>query len=405
MHPVAITGVGIVSSIGIGAEAVTDSLCRGRSGIKIDPVRQEMGFRSALTGVIENFVPPQLDRKSRKTMTDFALQAWAAVQEAIDMAGWDDALIQSPATGLIIGNDSTALAVSRQVEITRERKSTFPLGASMVFQALNSNVSMTLNTLLGNLGAAWSVSGACASGSHAVAQAAELIAQGRQERVICGGTQEINWESICSFDATNAFSTNHEQPAAASRPFDSTRDGLVPSGGAAIVLLERADLARQRQGEILGYLLSSAFSSDGCSLAVPSGDGLYRCMVDCLNRGATPLDAIDYVCAHATATPVGDAAEAEAIRRVFGDNSPWVSSTKSMTGHEMWMSGAAQVVYTLLMGRRGLIAPNINFHSQESAAAPIRIATEALEIKPRKALLNSAGFGGTNSCILLEIGA
>lgn len=402
MYDVAVTGIGIVSSIGIGVKRVTNSLSEGKSGIRFEPERLDQGFRGALTGSIENFVPPELSRKKRKTMPEFVLHAYSAALEAIELAGLDADKIQCERTGLIIGNDSSTLANVSQVEVTRTKKSTLPIGTSKVFQALNSTTTMNLNTLLGNKGAAWTISGACASGGHAIGQASDLIALGRQDIVICGGVQEINWESICSFDATNAFSIRHTEPEKASRPFDKDRDGLVPSGGAAVVILERYDLAKKRGANILGKILSYSFSSDGSELAVPSGEGLQRCMTDCLHRAEISKDKIDYISAHGTSTPVGDAAEARAIYNLFGGNSPWISSIKSMTGHEMWMSGASQVVYGTIMGQAGFIAPNINFEQQETGAAKLKIASETIEKRPKIILLNSAGFGGTNSCLLIE---
>jgi 3-oxoacyl-[acyl-carrier-protein] synthase-1 len=402
MYQVAVTGLGIVSSIGVGVKDVTESLREGKSGIKFEPERLELGFRGALTGSIDNFIYPELSRKKRKTMPEFVLHAYVAALEAIKMSGLDDEKIQSDRTGLIIGNDSSTLANVSQVDITRIEKTTLPIGTSKVFQALNSTTTMNLNTLLGNKGASWTISGACSSGGHAIGQASDLIALGRQDIIVCGGVQEINWESICSFDATNAFSIRHKEPKKASRPFDKDRDGLVPSGGAAIVILERYDLAKKRGANILGKILSYSFSSDGSELAVPSGEGIQRCMVDCLNRAEVNTDKIDYISAHGTSTPVGDAAEARAIYNVFGSRSPWISSLKSMTGHEMWMSGASQVVYGILMGQGGFIAPNINFKEQESGAAKINITPETIDKKPKILLLNSAGFGGTNSCLLIE---
>lgn len=403
MYNVAITGIGIVSCLGTGRQKVSQSLCEGKSGIRLDPKRQELGFRSALTGVIDDFIPPDLDRKKRKTLTLFGLQAYGSALEAIEMAGWQEDEIRNSQTGLIIGNDSSTLAIIEQVDITRREKSTMQIGANMVFQALNSTVTMNLNTLLGNRGASWTISGACASGGHAIGQAAALIASGRQERVICGGVQEINWESLASFDATNAFSTRQDEPEKACSPFDAKRDGLVPSGGAAIVCLERYSLAKKRNSPILGRLVSYAFSSDGLGLAVPSGVGLQNCMEDCLKFGKISTDKVDYICAHATSTPVGDKVESWAIKNVFGDKTPWVSSTKSMTGHEMWMSGSSQVVYSVIMGMGGFIAPNINFEKQEEDAAPLKIAKETIDKKPKIILTNSAGFGGTNSCLLIKI--
>ncbi|MDH3974983.1 MAG: beta-ketoacyl-[acyl-carrier-protein] synthase family protein [Deltaproteobacteria bacterium] len=402
MHQVAITGIGIVSCLGTGTEKVLQALKEGRSGIVLDEERKEAGFRSALTGRIEDFKKPGLERKKYRTMTDFGIQAYGAALEAIAMAGWNESEIKSDKTGLIIGNDSTTLANYKQVEITRREKSTFPIGAGIVFQALNSTVTMNLNTILGTMGASWTLSGACASGGHAIGQAGDLIAMGRQERIICGGAQEINWESVSSFDATNAFSLREDDPPRASRPFDAKRDGLVPSGGAAIVALERLDLAKKRGAHILAIIRSYAFSSDGANLSVPSGEGLERCIRECLNRGKTSADAIDYISAHATSTPIGDAAEARAIHGAFGDNSPWISSTKSMTGHEMWMAGAAQAVYSILMSRGRFIAPNINFKKQEEGIPKLNIAAETIDKKPDLILCNSAGFGGTNSCLLLD---
>ncbi len=402
MYEVAITGIGVVSCLGIGREAVQASLREGRSGIVFDQERKDLGFRGCLTGRIEGYKRPDLDRKKRKTMTDFTLWTYSAAAEAIETAGWRDEEIRSPETGLIVGNDSTSLANIEGYRTTSERKSTLPIGATLVFKALNSTVSMNLNTLLGNLGASWTLSAACASGGHAIGQAADLIALGRQERVVCGGAQEITWESVCSFDATNAFSIREDEPAVASRPFDLDRDGLVPSGGAAMVTLERMDLAKKRGAAILGKVGAYAFSSDGSKLSVPSGEGLERCMTECLTRSGLKRSDIRYVCAHATSTLLGDLAEAQAIHGLFGEECPWVSSTKSMTGHEMWMSGAAQVVYTTLMRQGRFIAPNLNFRGQEKEAPPIRVAPEIIDTEPAVAMLNSAGFGGTNSCLLID---
>ncbi len=402
MYEIAITGLGIVSSLGTGRGKVKTSLQNGRSGIRFDPRRKELGFRSALTGHIDDFVVPrELDRKKCRTMTDFGLWSYAAAREAIQMAGWTDGDVQSDRTGLIIGNDSSTIANFQQVRTTLAEKSTLPIGAGLVFQALNSTVTMNLSTILGILGASWTISGACASGSHAIGQGGDLIALGRQDRMLCGGAQEISWESVASFDATNAFSLRQDDPEKASRPFDKDRDGLVPSGGAAIVALERYDLAKKRGAQIFGKVLAYAFSSDGSKLSVPSGEGLKRCIKECLHRGGTAPDKVDYICAHATSTPVGDAAEARAIYEVFGGKTPWVSSTKSMTGHEMWMAGGAQVVYSMIMGMEGFIAPNINLSGQERESPRLKLAAETIDQKPSVILCNSAGFGGTNSCLLI----
>ena len=403
MHKVAITGIGIVSCLGCDPETVGAALRAGRSGIVVDEERRRRGFRSPLTGVIRDFDPARvLSKKQRKTMPDFAVQAYAAARDALAMAGLGGDDIANNRTGLIFGCDSTCIAAIEQVELLRERGETMLIGSGQVFRSMNSTVTMNLNTLLRTRGACWTLSSACSSGGHAVGQAADLIAFGRQDRMVCGGAQEINWESMCSFDGLGAFSTRVDAPEAASRPFDAHRDGLVPSGGAAALVLERYDLAAARGAEILGEVASYGFSSDGEHISVPSRDGLQRAMRMALDNAAMTPAEVDYLCAHATATPAGDAAEAQNILAVFGDKSPWVSSLKSMTGHELWMSGAAQVVYTTIMARQGFIARNINFSEPDEWSARLRIVTETIDRSPRTALCNSAGFGGTNASLALR---
>jgi 3-oxoacyl-[acyl-carrier-protein] synthase-1 len=405
LHRVAITGIGIVSVLGLTVEAVAESLRAGRSGIVLDDVRREKGFRSPLTGAIAGFDPRALlSKKQCKTMPDFAEQAYAASVDAIRMSGLSPSEIENDETGLIFGCDSSCIAAIEQVDLLRERGETKLIGSGLVFRSMTSCVSMNLNTLLKTRGACWTLSSACSSGGHAVGQAADLIATGRQERVICGGAQEINWKSMCSFDALGAFSIRLDAPHAASRPFDAGRDGLVPSGGAAAIVLERYDLAKARGAAILGEVAGYAFSSDGAHISVPSEEGLQRAMRKAIAAaGLAPAD-IDYLCAHATSTPAGDAAEARNISAVFGPKTPPVSSTKSMTGHELWMSGASQVVYSTIMAREGFIAPNANFAEPDEFSARLNIAAERIDRAPENVLCNSAGFGGTNSCLVLKFG-
>lgn len=405
MYRVAITGVGIVSCLGSDRAQVAEALRKGRSGIVLDPERQRLGYRSPLTGQIRDFDPTaRLSRKQRKTMPDFAIQAFHAADDALAMAGLAEEEIRNPETGLIFGCDSSCVAAVEQVDTLRQHGETKSIGSGLVFRSMTSCVTMNLNTLLQTQGACWTLSSACSSGGHAIGQAADLIALGRQERMICGGAQEVNWESMCSFDALGAFSLRLDDPTAACRPFDADRDGLVPSGGAAAVVLERYDLARARGARILGEIAAYAFSSDGQHISVPSHGGLQRAMGRAIAQaGLKPAD-IDYICAHATSTPAGDAAEAENILAVFGDDGPWVSSTKSMTGHELWMSGAAQVVYSTLMAEHGFIAPNINFQTPDETSRRLRIAASTVNQSPELVLCNSAGFGGTNSCLVLRFG-
>lgn len=405
LNRVAITGVGIISCLGCDTATVSAALRAGRSGIVVDEERLQMGFRSPLTGRIEGFNEKKiLSRKERKSMPDFAVQAYAASCEALQMSGLEAEQLHNPESGLIFGCDSSCIAAIEQVDLLRERRETKSIGSGQIFRSMTSNVTMNLNTLLGTQGACWTLSSACSSGGHAIGQAADLIALGRQKRVVCGGAQEINWQSMCSFDGLGAFSVRSDEPAAACRPFDANRDGLVPSGGAAAVVLEDYGEAVERGATILGEVLSYAFSSDGENLSVPSRGGLQRAMTDALQRASLVPADIDYLCAHATSTPAGDAAEADNIHAVFGAQMPWVSSLKSMTGHELWMSGASQVVYSTLMARDGFIAPNLNFTTPDQHSAPLKIVTETLNHAPELVLCNSAGFGGTNSCLVVRYG-
>ena len=406
MNRVAITGIGIVSCLGRAPAEVQDALRHGRCGIGIDTNRVALGFRSPLTGLIRNFDPgAALSRKQRKTMPEFAVWAHAAALDAVATAGLQADDLRNDRTGLIFGCDSSCQSAVEQADLLRRLGETKSIGSGLIFRSMNSTVTMNLNVLFGVRGACWTVSSACSSGGHAVGQAADLIALGRQDRVLCGGAQEITWEAMCSFDGLGAFSTRIDDPARASRPFDAGRDGLVPSGGAAALLLENYDQARARQARIYGEVLAYAFSSDGENLSVPSGDGLARAMSGALQRAGMSPSTIDYICAHATSTPAGDAAEAAAIAAVFGGASPHVSSLKGMTGHELWMSGASQVVYCALMADGGFIAPNLNYEEPDESSRKIAVVRRTLERPPRRALCNAAGFGGTNSCLLLGFDA
>ncbi len=404
---VAITGVGIVSCLGVGLKAVAESLQTGRSGIVVDEERRAVGFRSPLTGRLPEVYPERfLSRKQRKTMPDFAQHAYVAVREALAQSGLEDEALRNPRSGLIFGCDSSCIAAVEQVDLLRQHGETHKLGSGLVFRAMTSSITMNLNVLLGTQGASWTLSSACSSSGHAIGQAADLIASGRQERVICGGAQEINLESMCSFDALGAFSTRIDDPAAASRPFDKDRDGLVPSGGAAALILENYALAEKRGAAILGEVAGYGFSSDGATLSVPSADGLARSMQAALQDAGLRPDEIDLLLAHATSTPAGDAAEAENIRAVFAAAAmPRISALKSLTGHELWMAGAATAVYAVIMAEAGFMAPTINFSAPDSGTAGLRVLDEIYWQKPVRVLCNAAGFGGSNASLLLDFGS
>ncbi|MCA8915893.1 MAG: beta-ketoacyl-[acyl-carrier-protein] synthase family protein [Planctomycetes bacterium] len=397
-----ITGLAAVSSLGKSLAEIEAALRDGRSGVVLDEQRRQLGFRSALTGAIAGFDPKaRLDRKARKSMHESAQWCAFSALEAIEHAGIDPASLRNPRAGLIIGNDSTSGPNVEVADSVRRDGTTQQLGSGYIFQCMNSTASMNLNALLGTQGAAWTLAAACASGAHAVGQGFTLIRAGLQDVVVTGGMQEINWESMASFDALGTFSKRADNAVAASRPFDRGRDGLVPSGGAAALILESDSHLKARGGKPLVEVRGYGFSSDGEHLTLPSGDGARRAMQMALGNAEIEPGAIDYINAHATSTPIGDAKEAEAIRDIFGEQTP-VSSTKSMTGHECWMSGASEILYSALMLQTGFIAPNINFETQEDGAAKINVVSGTLERSLKHALVNSFGFGGTNAAVVLS---
>lgn len=400
---VVITGMGIYSCLGKNLNEVRDSLYTGKSGIILDPVRKEMGFRSGLTAFIE--VPDlkgQLSRNQRVYMPEQAKYAYVATAEALKNARLDQDYLNAHEVGLLYGNDSTADAVVKSVDTMREKKDTTLIGSGAIFQSMNSTVTMNLSCLFKLRGINLTVSGACASGSHAIGLGALLIKNGLQDCVICGGAQEVNPYSIGSFDGISAFSIRESEPTKASRPFDRDRDGLIPSGGAATVIIESYESAVRRGAPILGEVLGYGFSSNGDHISVPNVDGPSRSLKMCIKESGIDIREIGYINAHATSTPVGDRNEAKAIYNVFGDNCPEVTSTKSQTGHEMWMAGASEVIYSMLMMKNEFIAANINFENPDEDSAKLNIPNKRIEKKFDTFLSNSFGFGGTNSTLIIK---
>lgn len=402
MNRVVITGLGIYSSLGKNKQEVTDSLFHGRSGIILDPTRKAMGYRSGLTGHVER---PQLkgllDRRARIMMPEQAEFAYMATIEALQQAHLTTDYMEQHETGIIYGNDSSARPVIEAIDLIREKKDTILVGSGSVFQVLNSTVTMNLATIFKLRGINFSISAACASGSHAVGLGYMFIRQGLQQRVICGGAQEVNIYSMPNFDALGTFSIHEAEPAKASRPFDRDRDGLVPGGGAATVILESLESAQARGAHILGEVVGYGFSSNGQHISNPSVDGQVRSIQRALTDAALSAAAVDYINAHATSTPAGDSSEAEAIYNVFGGKTP-VSSTKSMTGHECWMAGASEIVYSMLMMQNSFIAPNINFTNPDEHSAKINIIPQTQKRDIHIFLSNSFGFGGTNSSLIVK---
>lgn len=402
MNRVVITGAGIYSSLGIGQDEVTRSLFEGRSGIRLSPERKAMGYRSGLTGYVPRpNLKGLLDRRARIMMPEQAEFAYMATIEAMQQAGLDIDFFQKHETGIIYGNDSCAKPVIEGIDVLREKKDSMMIGSGSVFQVLNSTVTMNLATIFKLRGINFSISAACASGSHAIGMGYLFIRNGLQDQVICGGAQEINDYSMPNFDALATFSTRESDPTRASRPFDKDRDGLVPGGGAATVILESLESAQARGANILAEVMGYGFSSNGEHISNPSVDGQVRSIHRTLKDAGMDAKDIEYVNAHATSTPAGDGSEAEAIFEVFGGKTP-VSSTKSMTGHECWMAGASEIVYSLLMMQNGFMAPNINFEHPDEHSAKINVLPETLQRNFDVFLSNSFGFGGTNSSLIIK---
>ncbi len=403
MHRVVITGMGVYSTIGKNLDEVKESLYRGKSGIVIDPERQELGFRSALTGFIERpNMKGVLPRRMRVGLPEQGEYAYFATIEALKNANIDEDFLANNDVGILYGNDSSAIPVIEAADLMREKKDTMLLGSGSIFQSMNSTISMNLSVILKLKGINLTISGACASGSHAIGLGSLLIKQGLQKVIVCGGAQEVNALSTGSFDALAAFSVRMDEPTKASRPFDRDRDGLVPSGGGATVIIESYESAIKRGAPILGEILGYGFSSNGEHISVPNVEGPVKSLEMALKEANLKSTDIDYLNAHATSTPVGDTNEAQAIFQVFNQGRVPISSTKSMTGHEMWMGGASEVIYSLLMAHNDFIAPNINFENPDEHSAKLNIISKTTEHKIDTFLSNSFGFGGTNSSLIVK---
>ncbi len=374
---VVISGAGIYSSIGKNVEEVKNSLYEGKSGVGIDPRRLELGFRSTLTGILERpSLKGLVSRRMRVGMAEQGEYAYLATMEALEQAKVDMDYLEANEVGILYGNDSSAVPVIEAIDIVRDKRDTTMIGSGSIFKSMNSTITMNLAVILKLKGINFTLSGACASSSHAIGMAHLMISQGLQDMIICGGGQEVNAESMGSFDGLSAFSVRMDNPGAASRPFDRDRDGLVPSGGAASLIVESLDSALARGANILGEIRGYGFSSNGDHISVPNVDGPARSLERCLKHAGMLTSQIDYVNAHATSTPVGDGNEAIALAKVFGEKTVPVSSTKSMTGHEMWMGGASEVIYSLLMMENSFIAPNINFENPDEASAKLNIISQ-----------------------------
>jgi len=403
MKRVVITGIGIYSCIGKNLEEVTQSLYEGKSGIGIEEIRKEYGYRSLLTGIVDRpALKGMLDRRLRVGMAEEGEYAYMATVEALKNAKIDMDYLEKNEMGILYGNDSSAKAVIEAHEIIKEKRDTTLLGSGAIFQSMNSTVTMNLSTIFKLRGVNMTISAACASGSHAIGLGYMFIQNGVQELVLCGGAQETNPYSMGSFDALSAFSIRMDEPTKSSRPFDADRDGLVPSGGAASLVLEEYEHAVKRGAPILAEIIGYGVSSNGANISQPSDTGCLIAMERALTAANISAKDVDYVNAHATSTPQGDMYEAIALEKAFGAHKTLISSTKSMTGHECWMAGASEIVYSLLMMQNNFVAPNINFETPDEYSAKLNIAAKRVDKNIDIFLSNSFGFGGTNSALIIK---
>lgn len=403
MKRVVITGMGIYSCLGKNLDEVKASLYAGKSGIGIDPKRIEYGYRSPLTGILERpMLKGILDRRARVCLPEQGEYAYMATAEALKNAGIDMDYLEKNEVGILYGNDSSAKAVIDAHTTAMEYKDTQMMGSGAIFQSMNSTVTMNLSTIFKLRGINLTISAACASGSHAIGLGTMYIRSGLQDMIICGGAQETNYLSMGSFDGIAAFSTRIDDPTKASRPFDRDHDGLVPSGGGATVILEEYEHAVKRGAPIIAEVLGYGFSSNGVNISQPSDQGSIIAMERALQDANMAAKDIDYINAHATSTVQGDELEAKALDRLFGELHTPISSTKSMTGHECWMAGASEVVYSNLMMLNDFIAPNINFENPDEYSKNLNIVAQTQEKEIKTYLSNSFGFGGTNSALVIQ---
>lgn len=403
MRRVAITGFGIYSCIGQDIDTVRDSLFLGKSGIVLSQERLDYGYKSGLTGFLpEPNLKGKIDRRERVCLPQQAEYAYLSTSQALEMAKIDADYIKANEIGIIFGNDSSSKSFVDVIHLMDTRHDTELIGSASVFHSMNSSVSMNLSTIFKFRGVNFTLSAACATGTHSIGVAASFIRSGMQDIVVCGGAQEVNLYSVMSFDAIGAFSKYSGNPAKASRPFDKNRDGLVPSGGAATLVLEEYGHAVSRGAKIFGEVVGYGFSSNGDKISKPGADGSQAAICNAINDAGILPSEIDYINAHATSTPLGDMSEAVALYNVFGDKMPLVSSTKSMTGHECWMAGASEIVYSLIMMQNDFVAPNINFSEPDEYSAKLNIATETKQIGISTVLSNSFGFGGTNAVLVIK---
>jgi 3-oxoacyl-[acyl-carrier-protein] synthase-1 len=400
MKNVVVTGVGIKSCIGNTYDEVLSSLQEGKSGITSNQSYSDMGFRSQISGSIDLDYSGLIDRKLLRFMGEASAYSYLAAKDAIKMSGLEEEYLNSPRVGIVAGSGGSSTRVMLSTsDITRE-KGPKRIGPYAVTKSMASSISAILGTAFKLKGINYSISSACATSAHCIGHGADLIRSGQQDIIIAGGGEDEHWSSSNLFDAMGALSSKfNETPTIASRPYDKNRDGFVIAGGSGILILEEEEHAKKRNANILAKLSGYFATSDGYDMVAPSGEGALRCM-----QGALDIygSSVDYINTHGTSTPVGDIAELNAIKELFANECPIISSTKSMTGHSLGATGAQEAIYSIMMLNEGFIAPNINSEELCEEAKGININTETISKNITSVMSNSFGFGGTNASLVLS---
>lgn len=400
MRRVVVTGMGIVSSIGNTAQEVTASLREAKSGIVAAEEYRELGFRCQVHGA-PSFDPEQVDRRARRFMADGGIWNYASMQQAIADSGLDEADVKSESTGIIMGSGGPSTRTIVAAADTTRQKGPKRVGPFAVPPSMSSAHSALLATPFGIKGVNYTISSACATSAHCIGNAAEMIQWGKQDVMFAGGGEELDWTLSVLFDAMGAMSTKfNDRPETASRAYDRNRDGFVIAGGAGVVVLEELERARARGAKIYAELVGYGATSDGYDMVAPSGEGAVRCMKKALS---TVKGTIDYINPHGTSTPVGDKKEIEAIREVFGDRIPPISSTKSLTGHSLGAAGVQETIYSLLMMNNGFLAESANIEELDPDFADVPILRKRVDnARVDTVMSNSFGFGGTNATLVFQ---
>ena len=400
MDNIVITGLGIKSCIGNDYETVKKSLQEGKSGISFNETYSEMGFRSRVSGSIDINLSDHIDRKLLRFMGESSGYSYLAAKDALQMSGLDESDLSSPRIGIVAGSGGSSTRIMIENGDIARNRGPKRIGPYGVTRSMSSSISAILSTAFKLKGINYSISSACATSAHCIGHAAELIKSGQQDVVIAGGADDEHWSSSCLFDAMGALSSNfNDVPENASRPYDSNRDGFVIAGGAGMIILESENHAKKRNANIIGKLSGYFANSDGYDMVAPSGEGAIRCMQGAMKNAGV---SIDYINTHGTSTPVGDIAELNAIKELFGSECPMLSSTKSMTGHSLGATGVHEAIYSMIMLNEDFVAPSINIESICDEAKDLNIVTETKKIKLENILSNSFGFGGTNASLILS---